>query len=84
MELFGVQLMAPFSMCCSFPVRQTSGGSMDASQCKAELTISRLVSKYPLSRALHYSETMILKDSVVHFAVHSTVPAFACSGIRDT
>jgi len=50
------------------------GGGMDASQCKAELTLSRLVSKYPLDRALHYSETMILKYSLVHFVVHQHFP----------
>ena len=67
-----VQQMAPFSMCSSysffrpFLLCQTSGGGMDASQYKAELTIGRLVSKQPLSRVWHYSETMFLYDSPFH------------------
>ena len=58
------------------------GGGMDASQHKAELTIGRLVSKQPLSRVWHCSETMFLNDSIAHCVVHSTVPAVSCSVIR--
>jgi len=62
-----VQQTAPFSMYSSysffhpFPLCQTSGGGMDASQYKAELII---VSKQPLSRVWHCSETMFLKDPI--------------------
>ena len=68
-DFFVLQQMAPFSMYSSysfhpFPLRQTSGGGVDASQYKAELTIGRLVSKQPLSRVWHCSETMFLNDSI--------------------
>ena len=52
-----------------------------ASQYKAELTIGRLVSKQPLSRVWHCSETMFLKDSIIYCIVHS-VPAVSCSVFR--
>ena len=88
-NFFVLQQMAPFSMYSSYsffhpyPLCQTSGGGMDASQYKAELTIGRLVIKESLSRVWNCSETMFLKDSIVHFVVHSTVPAVSCSMIRQ-
>ena len=84
-----VQQMAPFSMYSSYSffhpfhsVRPQEEVCMDASQYKAELTIGRLVSKQPLSRVWHCSETMFLNDSIAHCVVHSTVPAVSCSVIR--
>ena len=67
-----VQQTAPFSMYSSysffhpFPLCQTSGGGVDASQYKAELTIDRLVSKQPLSRVWHCNETMFSSDYIAH------------------